>query len=222
MGRFPKILIWLAIPALLLVGVIAFVITFGVVTKEYTYAAFGSDAYNLTVRSWTTFGIRYALIQIDDGDDETYTLLEASELDQVLRLFEEAKGLQSSGWRDVGILSESHENNPARLTVSGGAGVRIAILDGGVCLSFDLAPAEFATFERAVLRARKHFDGDDADEGIKAGTVGDPAPASAFSSLDKAMSAPMPHTNQGCRSSDRSGQYPPNPGSGRTIERKSQ
>jgi hypothetical protein len=198
-GRVPKIVIWLAVPVFLLVGLIAFVIWFGVVTEQYYYVAFGSDEYNLSVRSWNTVGIRYALIEIVDHDDDVYVLLEAGELDHALRMFEAAKTRQSSSWHDVGVMAESHERNPGRLTVSAGPGVRFAILDGGVCLSYDLPPADFAAFERAALRARKHFDGDEADRGLTPGSVfGDP-PASAFQSLDKAMSEPVKHTNQGCR-----------------------
>ncbi|GEM_PF-6452693 len=200
MGRGTKIFLWLTLPVLLLVVLAVGAVAFVVLTREYTYVAFGSDQYNFTVRGTTTFGIKYALIQIDDGDDEAYVLLEAGELDHALRMFETAKTRQSSAWHDVEVLSESHERNPARLTVSAGTGVRFAILDDGVCLSYELAPADFAAFERAAMRARKHFDSDEPDRGLPYGNpVSDAAPLSAFPSTEKAMSEPAKHTNQGCR-----------------------
>jgi hypothetical protein len=193
-----RVLKWLALPVLGLIGYGVLVLATGLLTKEYVYTAFGSDQYNLTVRGTITYGLRYALIEIDEGDDQANILLEAGELDQALRMFETAKAQQSSGWHEVGVLSESHEENPARLTVSAGTGVRFAIHDHGVCFSYDLQPADFAAFERAMLRARKHFDGDAADQGLASGNVASDVPSSAFQSMDKAMSAPPAHANQGC------------------------
>src|ERR1700741_4544305 len=101
MRRGTKIVIWLlAVPAVLVVGFIVFAVWFNVATKQYYYAAFGSDQYNLSVRSWDTAGVRYSLIEINDHDDDSYMLLEAGELDHALKLFQTARARQSANWEN--------------------------------------------------------------------------------------------------------------------------
>jgi len=186
---------WLAAAALLLtwIGVILYFVFW----ENRWYAAFGSDEYHLGVIGSTMLGEKYVYIEVEDPHDIANVVLGPQRTDQVLRMFEAAKARQSSAWHEVGTLTEDREDwtFPAHLTVSAGPGIRFVIQDHGTCLSYDLAPADFAAFERAALRARRHFDSDDVDRGLMPDSD---APASAFQGRD-AASGPIPSTNLGCR-----------------------
>jgi len=175
----------------------AIVLVIYLLGRSYYYAAFGSDKYYLALSGSGTARDEDVILEIDTPNHYVSAFLDPAKTDQMLKLFETAKARRSFDWREVGSLKEDMPDwfGPSLLTVSAGPGIRFIIHDHGTCVSFDLAPRDFAAFERAARRAHQHFNGDAADRGLTA-TL-DP-PESAFQRGNKAAD-PIPQIFPGCR-----------------------
>jgi len=149
----------------------AIVFVFGANTKIRNYALIGSYEHSIAVVGSSSLGERYALIQVGDRGRLSNVVLEEKEWDQMLTMWNAARTHQARTWSKIGEIAESDIFNPSHLTISAGVGVRFAIVDTGVCLRYDLSPRDFDAFDRAATRAKRHFTGDDADEGTDAGKL---------------------------------------------------
>ncbi len=164
--------------------------------KSYVYSSFGSGEHQLWVIGISSLGVRYAAVQVADRAGVSNVVLEAKEVDGLLELVKNAKKNQSPLWRQVGTISESGTIDPSRLTISAGPGMRFAIVDEGICARYDLAQSDFVAFERAAQRARRHFDGDKADEGLTPLTA---SQAEAFHNTNETIASMAPRSSPGCR-----------------------
>lgn len=143
-----------------------FLFVAGATLKIYPYATIGSDLKGISVLGSTTIDGRYASIQIADRADRSNVILEPKEWDELLVMWQKAKTRQSGIWQEMGTITESDISNPSKLRMEAGPGIRFAIIDDGLCLRYDIAPQDFAWFEKALQRAKKHFVDGNADDGL--------------------------------------------------------
>ncbi len=187
---------WIALGAAGVLGWALFISLFYFALYNFWYAAFGSNDYHIAVGGAVPSINRDATLELDGPSGSASAFLDSDRIDHLSRLFETAKAEQSSRWREVGSLKEDPDDWwwPSRVTVSAGPGIRIAMREHDMCLSYDFAQKDFTAFERALKRARRHQDSDDADTGLSSSI--DPQD-DAFQRGAKS-SDPIPQKYPGC------------------------
>lgn len=124
-----------------------------VVLGHYT-----SQGRVMNVTTFAEKGKKEVLLIMNDGKVGNSLTLYADQWDVVTGLVGKAEAAQSDTWKEVGEYDETG-SDPSNLTVSGGKGVRLAILSSDGTSTYDVAPEDLAKFDQSLQAATAYVHG---------------------------------------------------------------
>ena len=124
-----------------------------VVLGHYT-----SQGRVMNVTTFAEKGKKEVLLIMNDGKVGNSLTLYADQWDVVTGLVGKAEAAQSDTWNEVGEYDETG-SDPSNLTVSGGKGVRLAILSSDGTSTYDVAPEDLAKFDQSLQAATAYVHG---------------------------------------------------------------
>lgn len=118
-----------------------------------------SPGRGIDLATFAEKGKKVVLVIINDGKVSNSLTLRADEFDVVAGLLGRAEAAQSDVWKEVGEYDETTGSDPSNLTVSGGKGVRLAILSSDGAATFDVGPEDLAKFDQSLQAAKLYLHG---------------------------------------------------------------
>jgi hypothetical protein len=111
----------------------------------------------LDVATYTDEGNKIALLGIA-GTKRISMAFSKQEWVPLINLWTKAKNTQSAAWTVIGTMKETGTEDPSRLTMSAGPGVRFAISTPKKgTMIYTLPTADAARFERALLGVKDYL-----------------------------------------------------------------
>lgn len=119
---------------------------------------YSSQGRVMNVATFAEKGKKEVLIIMNDGKVSNSLTLYADQWDVVTGLVGKAEAAQSDTWKEVGEYDETG-SDPSNLTVSGGKGVRFAILSSDGASTYDVAPEDLVKFDQSLQAANLYLHG---------------------------------------------------------------
>jgi hypothetical protein len=125
------------------------------IVAKFEDANLGLDVVTYTSPDATRSASRVALLGFRSTSVRTSFVLSLNELVSLLDLWRTALNARSDSWKVVGSLTEVGTTDVSVLTVSAGPGVKFAVTSlKGVSITYVLANADVARFEKALFRVK--------------------------------------------------------------------
>jgi hypothetical protein len=125
------------------------------IVAKFEDADLGLDVVTYTNPDVTASESRVALLGFRSRSVRTSFVFSLKEWVSLLDLWTKAVKAQSSSWNVVGSLTETRTTDRSHLTASAGPGVKFTVTSRkGVSITYVLANADMARFEKALFRVK--------------------------------------------------------------------